>query len=155
MYADLRRICVDLRRIHVNLRTCIGIGKVAETLRAFMGICVCLCCFSSFSRFYSLPTPIHKGIHKGGRRPKVAAPRLWGRREASPPLWMGVWGLGRQQARKTWECVQNMHMHADSMCEVWSPLAPWTAHPRKDPNMIQICPNISEYGMNMTERVQT
>ena len=55
---DIDPPCVDsLRRLR------------AERLRDFICICLCFCCFSSFSRFNSLPTPIHKGIHKGGRPP--------------------------------------------------------------------------------------
>ena len=34
---------------------------------------------------------------KGGRRPKAAAPPLWRRREAPPPLWMGVGRLVRHK----------------------------------------------------------
>ena len=47
----------------------------------------------------SLPTPIHKGIHKGGRPPKAAAPLCGGGRRP-PPLWMGVRWLGGQQTRQ-------------------------------------------------------
>ena len=57
---------------HIFRRTCLFFAGLA---------CFChVCCPPSHH------TPIHKGIHKGGRRP--------------PPLWMNVWWLGGQQ---TWQ----------------------------------------------------
>ena len=105
---DIDPPCVDsLRRLR------------AERLRDFTCICLCFCCFSSFSRFNSLPTPIHKGggasrrLHKGGRPPSAAAPLcgfLYG--------WVcGGWG-GSRRGRNTRKCAQNMHMHAHSTCDV-------------------------------------
>ena len=52
-----------------------------------------LCCVSCLP---SPHTPIHKGIHKGGRE----APPLCGGGRRPPPLWMGVWGWGGSRHNK-------------------------------------------------------
>ena len=67
-----------------------------------MYLCM-LCCVSCLPSPY---TPIHKGFHNSGVGVEGARPTVvWAEGRRPPPLWMGVWGLGRQLTQ------QSMHKY--------------------------------------------
>ena len=61
----------------------------------------------------------YRGIHKGGRPPKAAAPLCGGgaKRRLLYGWVCGGWG-GSRRGRNTRKRAQNMHMHAHSTCDV-------------------------------------